>query len=55
MIEHFTLADADYGRRVAEGLQLKIKDQSDKGPIGATSPKEGLETAEQVSHEAKPY
>ncbi len=55
MVEHFTLADEDYGRRVAEGLQLKLKDQSDKGPIGATSPKEGLEEAQRVSHEAKPY
>ncbi|WP_394336205.1 catalase [Adhaeribacter arboris] len=55
MVEHFTLADEEYGRRVAEGLQLKLKDQSDKGPIGATSPKEGVEEAQRVSHEAKSY
>ncbi|KAA5540844.1 catalase [Adhaeribacter rhizoryzae] len=55
MVEHFTLADEDYGRRVAEGLQLKLKDQSDKGPIGATSPREGVEEAQRVSHESKPY
>ncbi|WP_246343927.1 catalase [Adhaeribacter radiodurans] len=55
MVEHFTLADEEYGRRVAEGLQLKLKDQSDKGPIGATSPKEGVEEAQRVSHESKPY
>ncbi len=55
MIEHFTLADEDYGRRVAEGLRANIKDPSDKGPIGATSPKEGVEAAKEKSHEAKPY
>ena len=55
MIEHFTLADADYGRRVAEGLQNSSKSEMDKGPIGATSPAAGIKEAEEVSHEAKPY
>ncbi|GAA4466323.1 catalase KatX [Nibrella saemangeumensis] len=55
MIEHFTLADEDYGRRVAEGLQKASKSKDDKGPIGATSPKEGVEAAKETSHPAQPY
>jgi len=55
MIEHFTLADEDYGRRVAEGLRKSTKDQEDKGPIGATSPEAGVKEAQEVSHEARPY
>ncbi|QHL86955.1 catalase [Nibribacter ruber] len=55
MIEHFTLADADYGRRVAEGLAKTKKSQDDKGPIGATSPEAGVQEAKEVSHSAKPY
>lgn len=55
MVEHFTLADEEYGRRVAEGLQKASKSQEDKGPIGATSPKEGVEAAKETSHPAQPY
>jgi len=55
MIEHFNLADADYGRRVAEGLSKSAKSQEDKGPIGATSPASGVQDAQAVSHEAKQY
>lgn len=55
MIEHFTLADEDYGRRVAEGLRNTSKSQDDKGPIGATSPEAGVKEAQEVSHEARPY
>ncbi|WP_192821401.1 catalase [Rufibacter sp. LB8] len=55
MVEHFTLADEDYGRRVREGLAATSKAKDDKGPIGATSPKEGVDAAQEKSHEAKPY
>ncbi|WP_181307149.1 catalase [Rufibacter sp. XAAS-G3-1] len=55
MIEHFTLADEDYGRRVAEGLAQTTKSQDDKGPSGAISPQEGVQQAKDVSHEADPY
>ncbi|QNF32592.1 catalase [Adhaeribacter swui] len=55
MIENFTLADEDYGRRVAEGLSKTTKSQEDKGPSGATSPQAGVQEAQEVSHEAKPY
>jgi len=55
MVEHFTLADEDYGSRVAEGLRNSAKSMADKGPIGATSPASGVKEAKEVSHEAKPY
>jgi catalase len=55
MVEHFTLADADYGRRVAEGLSRTAKAKADKGPLGATAPEAGVKEAQQVSHDAKPY
>ncbi|MDB5261488.1 MAG: catalase [Adhaeribacter sp.] len=55
MIQHFTWADEDYGKRVAEGLRKTTKAEDDKGPIGATSPSAGVQEAEEVSHEAKPY
>jgi len=55
MVENFTLADEEYGRRVAEGLSKTSKSQTDKGPIGATSPEAGVQEAAEVSHEAKPY
>ncbi len=56
MIELFTKCDADYGRRVAEGLRNAGKgDQSTKGPIGSTTSGEGVKQAEEKSREAKPY
>jgi len=63
MIEHFTLADKDYGRRVAEGIKqatekmakMKNKVTGTDGPLGNTSSKEGVEQAKTTSHPAKPY
>jgi catalase len=56
MIENFTKADADYGRRVAEGLKNKKKNIGEVGaPSGATKTEEGVKQAGQVSKEAKPY
>lgn len=54
MIELFTQCDAEYGRRVAEGLK-NINGQQSKGPIGSAKSQQGVEQAEEVSHEAKPY
>lgn len=52
MIRHFTEADADYGRRVAEGLtradQIKIES-------GQTDPEQAVKKAQQKGHEAEPY
>ncbi|WP_462267495.1 catalase [Mucilaginibacter sp.] len=56
MIELFTQCDAEYGRRVAEGLKAAVNNSSiSSGPIGNTHGEEGVKEAETVSHEAKPY
>jgi catalase len=56
MIENFTKADEDYGRRVAEGLKNKQKATGEVGaPSGATRTEEGVQQAQEVSKEAKPY
>ncbi|MEJ7912043.1 MAG: catalase, partial [Chitinophagaceae bacterium] len=54
MIELFTQCDADYGRRVAEGLKT-ASPEIDKGPIGSTRSGEAVAQAENVSREAQPY
>jgi catalase len=56
MIENFTKADADYGRRVAEGLKNVKKNIGEVGaPSGATKTEEGVQQAGKVSKEARPY
>lgn len=55
MVELFTQCDADYGRRVAEGLQKAASQKIDRGPIGSTSSGEAVKEAEEKAHEAKPY
>jgi len=63
MLEYFTQADEDYGRRVAEGIKeasekmMKMKQnaQGTDGPQSNTSSREGLEESQQQSHSAKPY
>ncbi len=65
MIEHFTLADADYGRRVAEGIKMvsekmmKMKEEmtieGTDGPIGNTGAKQAVKEAEENSHPGKVY
>ncbi len=64
MIWHFNQCDADYGRRVAEGLGMH-DGASGKGAGGnghgstigtdATSANEAAQSAEQLGHAAKPY
>jgi catalase len=61
MLEYFTQADPEYGRRVREGIQekkqmmgMKQVDGTD-GPMGNTASKEGVEDAKSKSHDAKPY
>ena len=53
MIELFTKCDAEYGRRVAEGLSSSENEQP--GPIGSTHTKDAIDQAQQNSKEAKPY
>lgn len=56
MIENFTKADEDYGRRVAKGLKNAAANRGVVGaPSGATKTEEGVKQAEEVSREAKPY
>lgn len=63
MIEHFTLADEDYGRRVAEGIRMasekmmKMKKEmmGTDGPIGNTGAHDAMEKAAKESHPSKPY
>lgn len=57
MIDLFTQCDAEYGRRVAEGLKnvSMNKDESLRGPIGATHSADAVREAEEVGHEAKEY
>jgi catalase len=55
MIHLFTQCDADYGRRVAEGLQKVAGQNISKGPLGTTSTEQAVQEAIDVSHEAKPY
>ncbi len=55
MVEHFTLADEEYGRRVREGLAETSKAMDDKGPSGAISPDEGVQDALDNSQKANSY
>jgi len=54
MVELFTQCDAEYGRRVAEGLQHAANNLQD-GPIGNGHSQDAVIEAETTSHEAKPY
>ncbi|WP_207425596.1 catalase [Pedobacter sp. SYSU D00535] len=54
MVEMLTQCDEDYGRRVAEGLEM-APDSIQAGPIGTTQSQEAVKQAEEKSHEAKPY
>ncbi|MFD1185363.1 catalase [Pontibacter rugosus] len=64
MVEHFTQADEDYGRRVKEGIQMmtekmmKMKKEMPEGtdgPLGNTTGEEAVKQAQDNSHSAKPY
>lgn len=57
MIEHCTACDADWGRRLKEGLEKirKEKEQVSKGPSGTKDSGAAVEEAEEKSHKAQPY
>lgn len=59
MIELFTKCDADYGRRVKEGLEQAARNPSgagpDGGPIGTSRSGEAVKEAERKGHSADPY
>jgi catalase len=54
MIELFTQCDAEYGRRVAEGLKGGT-DDTQRGPIGTAHSHDAVLQAEEESMEAKLY
>ncbi|MEK5213625.1 catalase KatX [Bacillus sp. FSL R5-0603] len=54
MIENFTKADPDYGKRIAEGLK-KVSENNSNGPIGTTETEQAAKQAEQESHPSDPY
>ena len=55
MIDLFTQCDADYGRRVKEGLANSMLSAENKGPIGTTGSHDAVVQAEEESKESKPY
>lgn len=55
MIELFSQCDADYGRRVKDGLSKAAHMDIQKGPIGSANSGDAVKDAENVSKEANPY
>ena len=55
MIDLFTQCDADYGRRVAEGLKAAANMKDEGSPMGAAHSNEGVKQAMTESKEAKIY
>jgi catalase len=57
MIEHFTIADADYGRRLSEGLAeaKKVMMNEEKNHTGSYEADKATDKAQKEGHEADPY
>ncbi|KHF39336.1 catalase [Halalkalibacter okhensis] len=57
MIENFTQADAEYGKRVADGIAAKMKEMEsgESGPIGTTQTEQAVQDAQDQSHPSDPY
>jgi len=67
MIEHFTQADEDYGRRVKEGIEKVMKEMKVENEVpgreagkskfgqGTLAANEATEEAVKKSHETDPY
>jgi catalase len=70
MVHHFTQADEDYGRRVKEGIEAKMKEMEnmkDEGPpgreagekskygTGGFTQQQAAKDAVDKGHEADPY
>lgn len=54
MIENFTKADPDYGKRVADGLKA-FKQEQPSGPIGSTGAAQAVDEAINNSTPSDPY
>ncbi|RYZ55641.1 MAG: catalase, partial [Sphingobacteriales bacterium] len=57
MVELFTQCDADYGRRVKEGLEMAAKEKKDKmnGMSKQEKEHQAVQQAEAMAKNAKPY
>lgn len=55
MIEHCTQCDADWGRRLQEGLEKVRSEQVSEGPSGTKDSGAAVDEAAQKGHDAKPY
>ncbi|MFA9458462.1 catalase [Halalkalibacter sp. AB-rgal2] len=55
MIENFTKADPEYGRRVKEGIAQMNDNMNSSDPIGTTKTDEAVQQAEEMSHPSDPY
>lgn len=55
MVDLFTQCDAEYGRRVREGIDKAMSMNSNNNGIGGVHAHEAVMEAEEVAHEAKAY
>ncbi|MFD0586418.1 catalase [Paenibacillus sp. GCM10027627] len=55
MIHHFTEADADYGRRVAEGLRVAGTKADETEHVGTFPANEGIEISSELGHSTDGY
>lgn len=55
MLRHFTEADSDYGKRVAEGLQQADQRNKDKRHVGTNPANEGMEISTELGHSTDGY
>lgn len=55
MIGYFTEADADYGKRIADGLRQADLKKNESGHIGTKPAKEGMELSTELGHSTDGY
>ncbi|MDQ0971781.1 hypothetical protein QFZ31_001659 [Neobacillus niacini] len=55
MIEYFTNADEDYGRRVKEGVANAMEMRNDTTHTSTAEADEATDKAKKMGHEADPY
>ena len=55
MIEHFTKADEEYGRRVKEGLANDLEEMEQENVTSSPRADEAVKKAEDMGHDAEPY
>ncbi len=55
MIEYFTNADDDYGKRVQDGVAIAMEMRKDKTHTSTAEADEATDKANRMGHEADPY